>query len=106
MTGFLVGCLAAWRLTELVVEDEVARSAREAVSRRWPGGGVAYLLSCKRCVSVWAALAVVIMPGWMSRVLAASSVTILVNDAREAQAAEALRRRLTGGDVRRETETG
>lgn len=50
--------LATDRLTRLVVDDEITRPVREAIERRWPDSKVAYLVSCRACVSIWAALLV------------------------------------------------
>lgn len=61
----LVSVLAARRLTQLVVEDEITRPLRDAVGRwgdRHPEGSLpdrlAYLVSCSACTSVWAAAGV------------------------------------------------
>ena len=61
----IVAVLAVWRLTKLVVEDEVSRPAREKVvawSEQHDQGSwqdrTGYLVDCRACVSVWAALAV------------------------------------------------
>ena len=54
----LITVLAIARLTSLVAEDELTAPIREAIDR-WAGGPIpeklAYLVSCSRCVSVWAA---------------------------------------------------
>ena len=101
MIRILVRFLAAWRLTELATTDEITRPAREWAGRR--GGRVAYLAACPRCLSVWAGLAVILIPEWMCTALGVSAATILLTDAREQQAAEAARRRMVaarGGTVR------
>lgn len=103
---FLVRLIACIRLTDLVVDDEVTRPAREWVGKRWPAGPLPYLLSCKRCTSVWAAGVVTLLPRRACTVLALSQATIWVNDAVDQRAADALTRRMTGGPVRREGETG
>jgi len=98
--------LAVWRLTELVTEDQVSRTFREAVAKQWPNSQAAYLVTCKRCVSVWAAVAVVLLPARVCRVLALSSATILFNDWRNDQASAALSRRMAAsGGVQRAGET-
>lgn len=98
--------LAVWRLTELIVEDQVSRPFRDAIANRWPGTPLAYLVTCKRCVSVWAAAVVLLIPAWLCEALALSSVTIWLNDWRDDQASAALARRMSRGRVRREGETG
>lgn len=106
MIRLFVRSLAAWRLTGLVVEDEVTRPLREAAQRRWPDSKISYLATCPRCVSVWASAVVLVLPAWLTRVLAYSAVTIAANEARDHASQRALQRRMTGGGVRREGETG
>lgn len=67
---------AAWRLTKLVVDDEVTRELREAVEDRWPGSKAAYLVNCPACVSVWAGLVAVVLPRPVAGALAASAGTL------------------------------
>jgi hypothetical protein len=87
---------AVYRLTGLVVDDEVTRPLRAWVHTRWPGSPVAYLLSCRRCVSVWAGLAVVFAPAWLVDALAGSAATILADEWRAERGARALERRVRG----------
>lgn len=103
---FLLRLIACIRLTDLVVDDEVTRPVREWVGERWLGGRLAFLLSCKRCTSVWAAAVVTLLPRRAYTVLALSQATIWANDAVDQRAATALQRRMTGGPVRRQGETG
>ncbi|HEY5786506.1 MAG TPA: DUF1360 domain-containing protein [Microlunatus sp.] len=83
--------LAVHRLTRLVVEDEIMRPARLAVDE-WakdadmftPRERVATLIQCKRCVSIWAAAAVIALeatrPGRiLTSILAASDAGILLD---------------------------
>jgi hypothetical protein len=101
MTRTLLRALAAWRLTELATTDEITRPAREWAGKR--GGRIAYLAACPRCLSVWAGLAVILIPEWMSTALGVSAATILLTDWREQQAAEAVQARMAaarGGSVR------
>ena len=99
---------ACWRLTTLAVEDELTRPLREVVVRRWPGSQAAYLVQCPRCMSVWAGFATLLLPKWANRALAASTVTILVNELRDHLASRALAARMAAasGDLRREGEAG
>lgn len=75
---------ATWRLTRLVTEDEVTRPLREAVSKRWPGSRVEYLVNCPACVSVWAGAAATVMPKWLACSLALSAGTLGVKWVAEA----------------------
>lgn len=91
---FLVRAAAAWRITELVVEDEVSREAREWVDQHAPDK-LRYLVSCKRCVSVWAGFAVLyLLPRRWVYALAASAVTMLVEEQIQLQQQRALRARV------------
>lgn len=106
MIRFVVRALATWRLTALVVEDEVTRPAREWVARRWPGSKAAYLATCPRCVSVWTAAVALLAPAWLCEVLALSSITIALNDWRDSRASAALTARMVAasGGVQRASE--
>lgn len=53
----LVYLLTVYRLTRLVIEDEIADKPRDWVySKIKPGGMLAYMLSCPWCVSFWLAI--------------------------------------------------
>lgn len=73
---FGIRTAAAWRITKLVTEDEIARPFREAVARKWPDSKVAYLVECPACVSVWAGLAAAVMPRPLASALASSAGTL------------------------------
>jgi hypothetical protein len=66
--------LAAYRVTRLITQDEIARPAREAISDRVPGSQLEYLVNCPYCVSVWAGFAVLLLPVWARRALAVSGL--------------------------------
>lgn len=74
---FAIRIAAAWRITRLVVDDEITRELRDAVrdhfgeDSKWT-----YLVNCPYCVSVWAGLASMFMPRWMAGSLAASAGTL------------------------------
>lgn len=57
----LIMFLAARRLTSLVVEDEITRSLREKIVEKFPPETtkIGYLVTCTKCVSVWAAVVIV-----------------------------------------------
>lgn len=73
--------LAVDRIVQLIVDDEITRPIREGVEKRWPGSKLAYLVSCKACVSVWAGLVVSvgILPKPILSALAASDVVLLID---------------------------
>lgn len=73
--------LAVDRLVQLVVADEITRPIREGVEKRWPGSKIAYMVSCKACVSVWAGLVVSTgkVPKPIISALAASDVVLLID---------------------------
>jgi hypothetical protein len=52
-TTAAVGGLAVYRLTRLLVEDEVTRPARERITEAAPEGRLAYFVTCPWCVSMW-----------------------------------------------------
>ena len=81
--------LAVYRLTRLVVEDEITAPLREAVLTRWPESRAAYLVTCPYCVGVWAGALAVVLPEPAVRALAYSTAPILAQ-----WAADALRRDL------------
>lgn len=62
-----VGALAVFRLTRLLVEDEVTRPLRERLADN-AEGRLAYFVTCPWCVSVWVAA------GWAGLAVAAPAV--------------------------------
>lgn len=100
MIDLLLQMLAAKRLTQLVVEDEITRPLREPVLQwgekheegTWQDR-IAYLVSCPACSSVWAAAAILTLgrfrPGrYLVSVLAVSQATLAIDawiKAKEAQ---------------------
>lgn len=104
LAGQARNALVVWRLTEIVTSDEVSRPFREWVTRRWPDSKAAYLVSCPRCVSVWAAAAALLLPEWLCTVLALSSASMLINEVRDHASQRALQRRLASGSVQRASE--
>lgn len=55
--------LATKRLTTVVVDDEIARDVRERVWDTYPPetSKIGYVLTCRKCTSVWAGLAVTLL---------------------------------------------
>ena len=77
MIELLIRVLAAWRITRLVVDDEIAAPLRDKVRDvTGPDSKWTYLVNCPYCVSVWAGLAVAVKPKWMASSLAASAGTL------------------------------
>ncbi len=78
----LVDALATYRLTRLLVRDEITRRPRRWLADHYEGWAV-YLSTCMWCMSVWVAGAVVVVLtyfvpyGWsfVASVLAFSAVT-------------------------------
>ena len=95
----IVRALATWRLTELVVDDEIARPLRDWVDQHAAGTPLHYLVHCRRCVSVWAALAVGLAPRRICRALAVSALTILLSDQLDQQAARLGAERMRNASV-------
>jgi len=56
-----IDALTTYRITRLVVEDEIAAPMRDRVWDRWPPDStrVGYLITCPWCVSVWVGAGVV-----------------------------------------------
>lgn len=69
---------ATHRLTRLVIEDEITRPIREAITDRWPESKLAYLITCPWCVSVWAGAAMTVAPRKLRWTLALSGGTMLL----------------------------
>lgn len=71
--------IAAKRLTDLIVDDEIARPARDLIEARGGEWGE-YVVACHRCVSVWAGFAVVLAPAPLVNALAVSEAVINLID--------------------------
>jgi hypothetical protein len=68
---FLVGAFATYRLALLVTEDRITFPLRRLAGVRRdgdaeivPDGWLAYLVTCIRCCSVWAAVGVALILAW------------------------------------------
>lgn len=76
-TELVIRTAAAWRLTRLVVDDEITRELRDAVAaKHGHGSKLTYLVNCPYCVSVWAGLIAAVLPRRAAGALALSSGTI------------------------------
>lgn len=76
--------VSVYRLTKLIIDDEIMADVREKVWDRFPPEStrIGYLLTCPWCASVWAAAGLFAlkrlnpeMAQYVSSVLAASAVT-------------------------------
>lgn len=80
----IVLILSTRRLTHLIVDDEITRLARQKAYRAnnyW----LSYLISCSRCVSVWAGLVLLLLSkkslgSLLVNTLALSEASILVDE--------------------------
>lgn len=62
LTLLLVFLLATYRLTRLVIEDEIFDRPRDWIYRKVkPGGKLEYLLGCPWCLSFWVAIPLMIL---------------------------------------------
>jgi Protein of unknown function (DUF1360) len=80
--SLIIDIIATYRLTKLVMEDEITEGLREFVYTHFPKGKLAYLISCPWCISIWAAIVIFAIRRFypqyadtLSSVLAASAVT-------------------------------
>lgn len=80
--------LATYRLTKLVIEDQITASLRDKVFEKFDPSStkLGYFITCPWCVSIWAAGALVVLdkvsPEFgkvTQKVLAASAITGLVD---------------------------
>lgn len=87
MIRLIIDILATYRLTKLVIEDELTGDLRDAINARVSANGkIAFLLTCPWCVSFWAGLAVFAIRRYapedfadiLNSTLAASAVTGLM----------------------------
>lgn len=89
MTNLLIHILAAWRLTSLLMQERgpfnmfgvLRRHAGiryDAYSKAVAENEIAKMLLCHRCTSIWAGLAVLLVPGWLRKTLAVSAGAIIL----------------------------
>lgn len=81
METLIVGTLATARLTRLVTEDSITQPLRDRAMSSNPLVGE--LVHCRKCVSVWAAAAVVVasrVSPPLTRMLALSEGAILIKE--------------------------
>lgn len=85
--GFLLGALAAFRLTRLLITDQIFSRLRETIWSKFPptDSKFGYLFTCMWCMSVWTAslllLSSIIMPTvtlYLCIVLAISAISGLI----------------------------
>lgn len=83
----MIKLLAVRRLTTLITEDKILEKQRDALWKKYPPETtmLGFLVSCRKCSSVWAALVVLALDHWsfgriLVRTLALSEATILVDE--------------------------
>lgn len=81
MIQLMVDGLAAYRLTRLVVDDEITSGLRETAYRVHPKCG--YLVNCPHCTGVWASAAIAsgLVPDRVKWGLALAALVSLYYDA-------------------------
>jgi hypothetical protein len=84
MLDLVRNVLATKRLVRLITEDKITEDARVWLFDRWPPEDhkITYLLTCERCLSVWAGFLVVsgLVPRVVTDTLATSEATILLGE--------------------------
>lgn len=74
--------LSAYRITKLVIDDEITRELRENVQKRIQGHPkLEYLSTCPWCISIYAGIAVVVIEKSVpeiNTILASSAITGLI----------------------------
>lgn len=75
LSDLVLTALAAGRLSRLITEDEITEPLRDWMQGQSPR--LAYLSSCTSCMSVYGAVAAVMMPRKLRAALAASELVIL-----------------------------
>ena len=79
----LVDVVAVYRLTRLVIQDEITEDLREAIWKKFPvETKIGYLITCEWCTSIWAGALIFGLrktnpefATWLSSTLAASAAT-------------------------------
>ena len=62
LVSLIILVLAGYRLTRLIIEDEILDTPREWVRSKFkPNGKADYLLGCPWCMGFWVALIIAIM---------------------------------------------
>jgi hypothetical protein len=83
----VIGALATYRATKLVLEDEILADFRAKWWKKWPPESTkrGYLLTCPHCLSIWigAIIALILVFGGImglviAAILAFSGVTSLI----------------------------
>jgi hypothetical protein len=87
--SLVIDALATYRLTRLVVEDEITADLRDLVWNKYPPEKtkVGYAITCPHCTSMYAALLVAAAPRRarpLVYALALAAITSLLHDARQA----------------------
>lgn len=81
---FIVDIVAVYRLTKLIVDDEILADVREKIWEKYPPETtkIGYLITCPWCTSIWAGAALFALrktnpelTNYISAVLASSAAT-------------------------------
>lgn len=89
LISLLLDIVATYRLTRLIVRDEITADLREIVFKRFPPrtSKLGYLLTCTWCISIWAAGGIFTLrrlspetADYVSGILAASAVVGIASE--------------------------
>lgn len=84
LVTLLIDFIAVYRLTKLVIDDEIMEEVREAIWEKFPAEStkIGYLITCPWCTSIWMGAAIFAMrklhpesTDYITKVLASSAVT-------------------------------
>lgn len=82
LVSLLIDIAATYRLTKLILEDNIAEGFREFIFEHFPNTKLSYFVTCPWCVSFWMGVAVFVLRRYypqhadiFSGALAASAVT-------------------------------
>lgn len=87
IVSLLLDIIAVYRITKLIIDDEILADFRDLVWDKFPPEStkIGYLITCPWCTSIWAGIAVFALrkldpnfTDYLSSVLAASAVTGVV----------------------------
>ena len=88
---FIFYALATWRVTQMLVNEDgpgrvflklrektgVRHSEIDGKAESWSNDWTP--LACTRCTSIYVAVVMLLAPGWMHKLLAASAVSVLLD---------------------------
>ncbi|QGF20250.1 hypothetical protein SEA_SIXAMA_71 [Gordonia phage Sixama] len=85
MTKAVIYALATRRLAHLIVNDKITEPARDKIMDKADNYWVTYLLTCPRCMSIWAGIVVLLLGRqsfgrFVLNTLALSGASVLVDE--------------------------